>query len=467
MPLGLIDRPAAELAGAIAARELSCREVVGAHLDRIEEVNGRVNAIVAMFDREKILAEADRRDAAEPAGPLHGLPVAVKDLQDVAGLPTRAGSTVTPTAAAALDGYVATKLRSAGAVIIGKTNTPEFGTGSHTFNEVHGVTRNPWDLDRSAGGSSGGAAAALAARMVPLADGSDLGGSLRNPASFCSVVGLRPSIGRVANPVDHSTHLLRLSVTGPMGRTVGDTALALSALAGPDDRDPLSRPDDPTRFAAPLSPRSQARVAWAGDMGMFPCEPEVLRLGRAAAARVEQAGGTLVEAHPDLSTAMSVFRVLRGLGYRRLGDELGPEALARTKSTVRENVAFGRTLDVDDVLRAEQDRAVTHLTMTRFFADHDVLALPATQVVPFPVEAEYPTEIDGVVMADYLEWMSACCVITATGCPAISIPAGFSDEGLPVGLQLVAPIGQERRLLEVAAAIEAVEPFHRAAPVLD
>ena len=460
----LTERSAVDLVGAIADDEVSSREVVTAHLDRIDQMNGRVNAIVAMFERDAILAEADRLDSSERVGPLHGLPVAIKDLEDVAGLPTREGSPVTSAGPATVDGYVAQKLRAAGAVIIGKTNTPEFGAGSHTFNSVHGVTRNPWDLERSAGGSSGGAAAALAARLVPIADGSDLGGSLRNPAGFCGVVGLRPTIGRVASPVDRSTHLLRLGVTGPMGRSVADTALMLAAMAGADERDPLSLPDDPAVFAESLSDPGPIRLAWGGDLGLFPCEPGGLDRCRTAAARIEAVGGSLVEARPDLSTAMSVFRVLRGLGFLDLARRLGPEALAATKSTIRDNVAFGRTVTVDDVLEAERRRAALHLEMTAFFERYDVLALPSTQVTPFPVDVEYPTAVDGVAMSDYLEWMSACCVITPTGCPAISIPAGFTAAGLPIGLQLVAPIGQERRLLEVAAAIEAVEPFHDLVP---
>ena len=460
----LVDRSAVDLARAIADGEVSSRQVVAAHLERIDDVDPAVNAIVARYDTDSILNEADRCDAGPPIGPLHGLPVAVKDLEDVAGLPTRMGSTVTSPHPAAQDGYVAARLRAAGAVIVGKTNTSEFGAGSHTFNEVHGVTRNPWDLTRSAGGSSGGAAAALAARMLPIADGSDLGGSLRNPAAFCGVVGLRPSIGRVARPGLDSTHLLRLGVSGPMGRSVPDVALVLAAMAGPDERDPLSIGWEPADFTAPLTDPGEVRVAWGGDLGLFPCDPEVLHVGHAAARRIEQIGGSVVETRPDLDDAMAVFRVLRGLSYVRLAQDLGPEALAATKATIRENVAYGRALGTDDVLDAERRRARLHMTMADFFADVDILALPTTQVAPFPVEAEYPTEIDGVAMTDYLDWMTSCCVVTATGCPAISIPAGFTASGLPVGVQLVAPIGRERRLLEVAAALEAVEPFHHLAP---
>lgn len=459
----IINRSAVELAGAIRAGELSSVDIVTAHLDRIDEVNGEVNAIVARRNRDDILADAAAADAAEPSGPLHGLPVAVKDLENVAGLPTRSGSVVTSPEPASTDSHVTARLRRAGAIIVGKTNTPEFGTGSHTFNEVYGLTRNPWDLGRSAGGSSGGAAAALAARMLPIADGSDFGGSLRNPAGFCNIVGMRPSIGRVADPDTRSSHLMRLGVRGPMGRSVADTALVMSALAGPHPADPLSLPDDPATFTAVAEAPQTIRLAYAGDMGLFTCEPEVLELCRAAAERVTAAGGSFSEAVPDMTDSMTVFRTLRGLSYRDLGASLPPEAFDQLKSTVQENITFGRGLDADDVISAEVARAHLHRRMTMFFEDVDVLALPSAQVAPFPADWEFPTEIAGVVMEDYLDWMTACCVITPTGCPAISIPAGFTSDGLPVGLQLVAPVGQDRRLLQIAAALE-VSDLTRAEP---
>lgn len=460
-------RTATELAGDIAGGRLRATDVVAAHLDRIDALNPAVNAVVSRRSRADVMADAEASDSGRgPDGPLRGLPVAVKDLEDVAGLPTRSGSTVTSEKPAVRDGPVAARLRAAGAIIVGKTNTPEFGTGSHTFNAVFGRTNNPWDLTRSAGGSSGGAGAALAARMLPIADGSDFGGSLRNPAAFCNVVGLRPSIGRVAEPATGSTHLIRLGVRGPMGRTVADCALVLSAMAGPDQRDPLSLVHPSESLADPLPSTAAARLAWGGDLGLFTCEPEVLETCETAARRITSAGGTFHVAAPPMDTAMDVFRVLRGVAYRSLGSRLGDQAYPALKETVRINIDYGRTLDVDDVIRAETRRADLHRTMAAFFEDYDVLALPSAQVAPFRGDSEYPTEIAGVAMADYLDWMTTCCVITPTGCPAISIPAGFTADGLPVGLQLVAPIGAERKLLEVAAAIEAVEPLHRRVPDL-
>ena len=469
----LIDRSGRELARMIRGREVSAREVVAAHLDQIEAVNPDINAIVSLRSREAVLADADKADAdtadadtadaGNPLGPLHGLPVAVKDLEDVAGLPTRAGSLVTSDRPAKADGFIAARLRAAGAIIVGKTNTPEFGTGSHTFNKVFGLTRNPWNLKRSAGGSSGGAAAALASRMLPIADGSDFGGSLRNPAGFCNVVGLRPGIGRVPSPVEHSTHLVRLGVNGPMARTADDTALLLSVLGEPDSRDPLSSPLDPA-FTAPLVPAENVRIGWAGDCGEFLVEPEVLDICRSGASHIESHGGSVVDVEVDLGHAMTVFRVLRGLQYRRLGSLVPRERWPEMKETIVTNIEYGISLDLEDVLEAERLRAVLHREMVRCFEHVDVIALPTAQVAPFPAEWEYPTEIAGQPMADYLEWMTACCVITPTGCPALSVPAGFTGDGLPVGLQLVAPIGQEHHLLRVGAAIEASNPLHLRVP---
>ncbi len=462
----LIEQSAVELSTALRRGDLSPTEVVTAHLDRIDEVNDRVNAIVALRSRQDVLADAAALDGKPAVGPLHGLPVAVKDLQDVAGLPTSYGSVVGSDQPVGADGHVAQRLRAAGAIIVGKTNTPEFGTGCHTFNEVYGLTRNPWNLDRSAGGSSGGAAAALAARMLPIADGSDLGGSLRNPAGFCGVVGLRPSIGMVASPDTKSTHLVRLGLEGPMARNVADTALLMSALASEDNNDPLSLHPYRDRFADELPATTTARLAWAGDTGQFVVEPEVLQIAEGAARRVVDAGGTFGTGCPDLSDSMMVFRTLRGLAYRGLGNDM-PDQVERMKGTVQENIAYGRSLTVEDVLAAERARAVLHRRMTKFFEEFDVLALPTAQVAPFPAEWEFPTEVAGQKMPDYLGWMTAACIITPTGCPAISIPAGFTADGLPVGLQLVGRVGHDRQLLEVAAAIEAASPSAlRSAPAL-
>ncbi len=467
----IISQSAVDIASRTRTGSLSAREVVEAHLDRIDEVNGTINAIVAARSREDVLADADAADAlpADQRGALHGLPVAVKDLQNVAGLPTRAGSLTTSDEPAASDGLVAARLKAAGAIIVGKTNTPEFGTGCHTFNEVYGTTSNPWDPSRVAGGSSGGAAAALASRMLPIADGSDLGGSLRNPAAFCGVVGLRPSIGRVPlDPalLDKSAWFRRFGVEGPMGRNVADTALLLSVLAGPSADDIVSLPDDPAIYAEPLPTTTIATIGWAGDLGLLTCDNDPLEFAKAAAGRVVDVGGSMIEIAPDFSVAEEIFRVFRGLGYRQTGQRLSPSQLSMTKLTVQENIEFGLSLDLDRVMRAAELRSQLHRSVARAFEQVDVIALPTTQVVPFPVEVEYPTEVAGKQIDDYLGWMMSNCVITATGCPAISIPSGFTEEGLPTGLQLVAPIGQERRLLEIASAVEAANPHWHEVPDL-
>lgn len=463
--MDLIERSAVDLAASIAAGELTSVEVVTAFLDRIDAVNDKVNAIILRRSRDDVLADAAAADAMlaseAPIGPLHGLPIAVKDLEDVAGLPTTAGSLVTSHEPVERDGHVAAKLRAAGAIIVGKTNTPEFGTGSHTFNEVFGITRNPWDLGRTSGGSSGGAAAALAALMLPIADGSDLGGSLRNPAHMCNVVGMRTSVGRVAVPDGKTTHL-RLGVSGPMGRTVADAALLMAAMAGPTDFDPLSLPEDGSVFLPPLPVTTDANVAWGGTLGgLFECEAEILQICKSAAESVTSVGGSIAEAHPDMEHAELVFRVLRGMGYAGLGWTFSEEQHEQIKSTVRENMAYGDTLTLSDILTAEAHKAELHRRMSSFFDEYDILALPVAAVAAFPVETEYPTAVNGVGMSDYLGWMMPVCMITPTGCPAISIPAGFTSEGLPVGLQLVARLGHERQLLEIASAMEAANPQHQ------
>ena len=460
---------AIELLDRLGAGELSSRELTGAILDRIDAVNPAVNAIISARPRQDVMAEAGAADAArvagEEIGPLHGLPMAVKDLADVAGLPTRRGSRLTSARPATVDSLFVARLRAAGAIFVGKTNTPEFGTGSHTFNEVFGITRNPYDLSRSAGGSSGGAAAAVASGMLPLADGSDLGGSLRNPAAFCNLVGFRPSIGRVPRLTGRISFHPRLSVEGPIGRSATDVACLLSVMAGPDRRDPRSLAQPGAMFAD-LTPAdlSALRIGWGGDLGVFRVEPDVMQVVESAVTALGGAGASVEPAHPDLGEAMFVFRTLRALIYRDLGDQVPVDRHGDLKETVEWNIAAGHALTAGDVLAAEHARTRIHENVVVFFEGHDVLALPTTQVVPFPVEVEYPTEIGGHPMTDYLEWMSSCCVISTTGCPAVSVPAGFTKTGLPIGLQLVAAPGEDLRLLQIAAAVEALTDHGRIRP---
>jgi amidase len=450
--------PATELARLLSERTVSAREVLAAHLARIEEVNPTVNAIVTLVpDRAE---EGARRadDAAaggKDLGPLHGLPIAIKDLVNTQGIRTTYGSPIHAEDVPTADDLLVQRIRAAGAIVLGKTNTPEWGAGSHTFNPVFGLTRNPYDLERSAGGSSGGAAVALATGMLPIADGSDLGGSLRNPASFCNVVGFRPSPGRVpswpsTDPRDD------LAVEGPMGRTVSDVALLLSALAGPDGRVPISRPEPGSMFAPPLAPPSSGpRVAWAPTCGgSMPVEPAVADAIESARGTFEALGWVTQDAFPDLQGAREVFFTLRAHGF---ASELGPvldQHPDKLKTTVVWNVQEGRKLTADDLARAHRLRAGMDERVHAFFQRFDVLAMPTVQVPPFPADQEYPETVAGVEMNTYLDWMESCWVITVTGLPAISVPCGFTPGGLPVGIQLVGQRWGDRALLEVAYAFE-------------
>jgi amidase len=469
-PDDLCFRPATELAALVRNREVSARELVDAHLDRIGRVNPALNAIVTL-DAEGARAAADAADAAlaagEEVGPLHGLPVAHKDTHATAGMRTTWGSPLYADTVPDRDELVVARLKRAGAIRVGKTNVPEFAAGSHTFNPVFGATHNPYRHGRSAGGSSGGAGAALAAGLVPLAEGSDMGGSLRNPAAFCNVVGLRPSPGRVPtwpSPLGWST----LSVQGPMGRTVADVALQLSAIAGPDLRVPISLETPGSAFAAPL-PLELAglRIAWAPDLGgrvtVDPAIPEVL-LAQLGVFR--DLGATVEEACPDLSGADEVFGTLRAWLFEQAHLEKSRAHPDLVKESVRWNAEMGATLTGADVARAEVAHTQLYERVVAFFERYDVLLAPTTQVLPFPVELEYPTEIGGVPQENYLEWMRSCTILSPTGCPALSVPGGFTPDGLPVGLQVVGPPRGDRRVLEVGHAFEQATRFSERRPPL-
>ena len=450
-------RSARWLRDAIAAGELSAVEVVSAHLERIEAVNPAINAIVTLVP-ERALEEAAAADArrarGEPLGLLHGLPVAVKDLMDTAGIRTTLGSRVHADRVPERDALIVQRLRAAGAVVVGKTNTPEFGAGSHTFNEVFGATRNPWDTGRSAGGSSGGAAAALAAGMVPIADGSDLGGSVRNPASFCNVVGLRPSPGRVASTRPGNAWD-PMSLLGPMARGVDDAALLLAAIAGPDPRAPISLGEDPAPFARLRAlPLAGVPIAWSATVDGLPVEPEVSAVLAAARERLEALGARVVELEPDLSGADLVFETFRSLEFfaehrteaREHPDLVKPEVLA--------DVRRGEELDTERTVLAAAARTELFRRVSALLEDYPLLALPTVQLPPFPVEWRYPERVAGVEMERYYTWMRSCTRISATTLPALSVPAGFTPAGLPVGLQLVGRHRRELELLGHAATAE-------------
>jgi amidase len=454
-----VDSPARVQADAVRRREVSARELLDLHLERIAERNPGLNALVSLDEdraRDGAAAADEALASGAATGPLHGLPFAFKDTHAVSGWRTTYGSPLFADHVPTRDELGVERVRRAGVVTIGRTNVPEFAAGSHTFNRVFGTTLNPVDPRFSAGGSSGGAACALATGMVPLAEGSDMGGSLRNPASFCGVVGMRPSLGRVPEwPLYNQWETT--SVAGPMARTVEDVALLLSVLAGPDPRAPLALGDRGADFAPPVSGTlAGLRVALSVDLGgAFEVDDRVAAVVEAAGAELARHGARVTGAHPDLGLADDTFRTLRAWHLQaKLGDLLRehPDAF---KASLADNIRLGEGLTGADVARAYSQRTAIAETMRLFFVDHDVLVLPVSQVPPFPADQEFPTEINGRPMATYLDWMRSAYLITVTGCPAISLPAGHTPEGLPVGIQVVAPHGADRRLLEVAAAYEA------------
>jgi amidase len=463
-------RPATELAAMVRGKEISARELLEAHLDRIDRVNPGLNAIVTL-DADGARAAADAADAAlaagEPLGPLHGLPIAHKDTHATGGLRTTWGSPLFRDAVPARDELVVARLKAAGAVRLGKTNVPEFAAGSHTFNPVFGATHNPYRHGLSAGGSTGGGAAALAAGLVPLAEGSDMGGSLRNPAAFCNVVGLRPTPGRVPtwpSPIAWST----LSVQGPMGRTVADVALQLSAMAGPDLRVPISLEAPGAVFAPPLdTDLTGLRVAWTPDLGgRVTVDPAIIDVLTATVGVFRELGAEVEGDCPDLSDADDVFATERAWLYEAMHLEKSRAHPELVKESIRWNAEMGANLTGPEVARAEMAHTRLYERMVEFFGRYDVLLAPTTQVLPFPVELEYPTEIGGVPQENYLEWMRSCTLISVTGCPALSVPGGFTADGLPVGLQIVGAPRADRTVLEVGHAFEQATGFGRRRPDL-
>jgi amidase len=446
--------PARKLARLIHSRKLSAAEVMRAFIERIERVNPQVNAIVT-FLPEQALKEAkalDRRKGAKP--PLAGLPIAYKDLVATKGIRTTLGSLVYKDNVPKEDALLVERLKAAGAITLGKTNTPEFGAGSNTFNRVFGATRNPFDPMKTAGGSSGGAAAAVACGMLPFADGSDLAASLRNPGNYCNVVGFRPTPGRVpsypaANAWDTQP------VIGPIARTVADAAFLLSAMAGPDRRAPVSIAEPGSTFAKPLK-RSfkKVRVAWTKDFGGLPVEPEVTAVLEAQRKVFTSLGCVVEEACPDFSGATEAFETLRAMSFAMRFAPLLKTHRSELKDTVIWNIEQGLALDGAKIARAETLRTGLYQRLRAFLEKHEFLLGPVNQLPPFPVDTEYPTEIAGVKMTNYLDWMKSCYYITITSHPAISVPAGFTTDGLPVGLQIVGRYRDDFGVLQLAHAFE-------------
>lgn len=458
------------LVAEIQAGSLSSVEVMAAYLDQIERHNGDINAFTNLLDKEEAMSLAAQADEeitrGQPLKRLHGLPMAVKDLANAVPFPTTFGSPIFKDFLPESDDLYVERIKRAGALIIGKTNVPEFGLGSHTFNTVFGTTRNPFDLGRTAGGSSGGAAAALASGMVPLADGSDLGGSLRNPAAFNGICALRPSVGRV--PIPMGGWLARNSVIGPMGRNVEDVALLLAVMAGHDERDPVSIREDGDQFAATLQHDFKGtRVAWGGDLGMLEVDAEIMQICQGSLATFEMLGCHVEESYPNLEKAMDVFQIQRAIGMLNLKNRLdvrSPDWRTQIKETAIWNIDKGLALTPAEIVRSDMHKAEIHRHMLDFFASHDYLLLPTTQVAPFPIEVEWVRQINGTEMSTYIDWMASCCVISITGLPAASIPCGFTHDGLPVGLQIVGkPLG-DFQVLQLAYAFEQASHFARPVP---
>lgn len=451
----LIFDSAVALSRRLAAGEVTVADLLDALQARIAAADppgaeGGVNALPTLcFERA-------RMQLSGPA-PLNGLPVAIKDLTPVAGVRTTWGCPIYADHVPEASGHVVERLEARGGVVYAKSNTPEFGAGANTFNEVFGATRNPWDAALSVAGSSGGSAAALRIGTAWLATGSDLGGSLRNPASFCGVVGLRPTPGRVPHgPAPDPWN--SLSVDGPMARTVADCALLLDAMSGPDRREPLSLPAEAEGafLAAADAPRPPRRAAFSRDLGgLTPVDPEVAGLCEAAARRLEAMGVTVEEAAPDLSGAHECFQTLRALG---MAASLGPLLAERRDALKPElvwNIEKGLALTGEQVGRALRERGRIMNSARRFFEDYDVLLCPATVLPPFPVETRWPESCAGTRFETYIDWLAIAYAVTLTGCPALSLPCGFTRSGLPVGLQMVGPQRGEAALLAQAAALEA------------
>jgi amidase len=451
----LLQSTACDIVDRLRRNDISPHDLLDALESRIAAVDNKINALPTLcFDRARRHADALLKKPAAERGVLAGLPVPIKDLTAVKGVRTTQGSPIFRDHIPAHSDILVEQLESNGGVIYAKSNTPEFGAGANTFNEVFGATRNPWNLTRSAAGSSGGAAAALASGMAWVAHGSDMGGSLRNPASFCGVVGLRPSIGRVAHTpaakIDRT-----LGVQGPMARNIEDVALLLDAMSGEHAADPLSLPQLPTSFlAAARSGKRPRKIAYSPNLGITPVDPEVASITRKAAQAFADAGVIVEEAHPDLREAHDCFQTLRAFDFAISKAALLRDHRDLLKPEVIWNIEKGLQLSVEQIEKAEAQRIAMTARTLAFFETYDLLLAPATIVAAFPVENRYLTECAGHKFDNYVEWLAIVYAITLVCCPALSMPCGFTSEGLPVGLQVVAAPRAEAELLSGAKILE-------------
>ena len=453
----------------LRAGEVSALQLMEAFLGQIERINPQVNAIPTLRPREELLDAARGVDrglaGGEVGGALLGLPIAVKDNALTKGIRTTYGSPIYQDFVPDSDELYVERFKAAGAIVIGKTNTPEFSAGSQTFNEIFGATRNPYDLSKTCGGSSGGAAVALACGMVPLADGSDLAGSLRNPASFCNVVGFRPSPGRV--PGLRANAWQTLSVQGPMARSVADLALLLSVMAGPDSRDPIALDEPGSSFLRPL-PRnfSGTRIAWSQNLGRYPVARVVNDVCNASRGVFEDLGCDVEDGEPDFAGVDETFQTLRAAGFAE--SRRGDLAMHRDllKDTVIWNTEQGLALTATEIAEAQIARTALYRRVMEFMEQYEFLVLPASQVPPFPIEEEWVREINGVQMETYVDWLASGYAISCAGLPAISVPCGFTPDGLPIGLQIVGRHHRDFDVLQLAHAFEQATQYARQRPPL-
>ncbi|WP_054157001.1 amidase [Rhizobium sp. AAP43] len=465
---------ATSLATDLQTGALQAEAVMAAYLERIGRLNAGVNALVSLRKTEEVLDEARRMDRAREEGhilgPLHGMPIAIKDLSEAKGIPCTYGSTLFHDYVPDYDDIQVERMRRAGAIIIGKTNTPEWGFGSHTYNPVFGPTRNPWDLGRSAGGSSGGAAAALAARLLPLADGSDMMGSLRNPAAFNNVVGFRPSFGRIPTLPGRDAYLNQLSTIGPMGRSVEDVVMLLNVQAGYDPRDPASI-DSPQFALDPAVAEKGGRIGWLGDYrGHLPFEPGVLSLSERALKVFSGLGFQVEAAMPDFDMerlwwAWTTLRSFFTAGSMRDLYE-DPSRRGHLKPEILFEVRAGLRITAAEVYEASAIRTAWYQALQTLFQTHDYLVAPSAQVFPFEVDIPWPRMIAGRAMDTYHRWMEVVIGPSMAGLPVAALPAGFSPEGLPNGFQLIGPPRADQRVLSLAAAYEGATDFLKRVPPL-
>jgi amidase len=462
----LCFKPARELARLLRARKISATEVMRAFIAQIERINPKVNAIVTFLPEDGLKAAKALDRKRDFSKPFAGLPIAMKDVIATKGVRTTWGSLVHKDHVPTEDHIMAERLKAAGAIPIGKTNTPEFGAGSQTFNKVFGATRNPYDLTKTCGGSSGGAGVAVACGMLPFADGGDFAASLRNPGNYCNVIGFRPTTGRVpAYP--HPYPWSNLSELGPMARTVSDAAFLLSVQAGPDRRAPTSIAEPGSIFLKPLK-RSfkKTRIAWSRDLGGLPVEPVVTNVLEKQRSVFKQLGCIVEDAEPDFTGATEAFESLRALTWLHRGGALLKDHREKLKDTVIWNTEEGFKRSAADIAKAENLRTAIYHRMRQFLDKYDFLVCPVNQLPPFPVDLDYPREIAGVKMTNYLDWMKSCYFITLTTHPAISVPAGFTDDGLPVGIQIVGRYRDDFGVLQLAHAFEQATQVWKRRPAL-